>query len=70
LALGVPESALAENVRLSSRLRARRKPLCFAIEDAVLEAWLGLTIRPGFNLADDPIDRGAAVLTEGSVLFF
>jgi hypothetical protein len=45
-------------------------PLCFAIEDAVLEAWLGLTIRHGFKLADDPVDRGAAVSKEGSVLFF
>lgn len=70
LALGVPQSALAENVRLSSRLRRRHQPLCFTVEGMVLETWLELNLRPGFVLRDAPADEGAAAVKEGSVLFF
>jgi len=70
LALSVPQSALAENVRLSSSLHHGRNPICFTIDGAVLETWLGLHIRPGFKLADNPADERAAALREGSVLFF
>ncbi len=69
LAPGLPQSALAENVRLSSHLRQRR-PLCFAIDGLVLETWLELNIRPGFTLIDAPTDERAAALKEGSALFF
>jgi chemotaxis protein CheX len=70
LALAVPQSVLAENVRLSSRLSQRRNPICFSIDNTVLEAWLELNIRPGFKLADAPTDEAAAAFRAGSVLFF
>jgi len=70
LAPGVPQSALAENVRLSSHLRHLRPPLCFAIDGLVLETWLELSIRPGFTLIATPADEKAAALKEGSTLFF
>jgi hypothetical protein len=70
LAPGVPQSALAENVRLSSHLRHLRPPLCFTIDGMVLETWLELSIRPGFTLIETPTDERAAALKEGSALFF
>ena len=70
LALGVPQSALAQNMRLSSSLRQRRNPICFAIHGAVLEIWLELNIRPDFNLADNPENSKGTALREGSVVFF
>jgi hypothetical protein len=70
LALGLPQSALAENVRLSSSLRRNHSPTCFAIGELVLEIWLELSIRPGFRLADNPTDERAAALREGSAVFF
>jgi hypothetical protein len=70
LALGVPQTALAENVRLSSSLRRGRNPIQFAINGMVLETWLQLSIRPGFQLANKPADDRAAALKEGSVIFF
>jgi hypothetical protein len=70
LAPGAPQSALAEHVRLSSRLRHLRPPLCFTIHGLVLETWLELAIRPGFTLIETPTDKRAAALQEGSALFF
>jgi hypothetical protein len=70
LAIGLPQSALAENIHLSSPLGAKRNPICFAIDGAVLEAWLDLTIRDGFELADKPSDERTTTIREGSVLFF
>ena len=70
LALGVPQSALAEKVRLSSQLRQCRSPLCLAIDGLVLETWLELNIRPGFTLSEAPADERTAAVKEGSVLFF
>lgn len=70
LALAVPQSALAENVRLSSSLRHNHNPIRFAIDGMVLETWLELNIRPGFRLPDSPADDRAAALREGSILFF
>jgi hypothetical protein len=70
LALGVPQSVLAENVRLSSSLRRAHSPIRYVIDGAVLETWLELNIRPGFELAEDPADDGAGALKEGSALFF
>lgn len=70
LALGVPQSALAENVRLSSQLRCLTTPLCFAIDGMVLEVWLELNIRPGFTLKETAADEGSAAVKEGSILFF
>jgi hypothetical protein len=71
LALGVPQSALAENVRLSSRLRRRTTPLCYKIDGMVLEIWLELSIRPGFILKEtSAADEDSAALKEGSILFF
>jgi hypothetical protein len=68
IALGVPQSALAEQVRLSSSLRPGSAPICFAIDGMVLEGWLELSIKPGFQLADKPSVETA--LREGSVVFF
>lgn len=70
LALGVPQSALAENVRLSSRLRCRTDPLCFSIDGMILETWLELNVRPGFTLRETAADESTAALKEGSILFF
>ena len=68
LALGVPQGALAENIRLSARLRHTNNPICFAFDDGVLETWLELNLRPGFQLADEPADETAQ--REGSIVFF
>ncbi len=70
LAPGVPQSALAENVRLSSHLRHLHPPICFTIDGMVLETWLELNIRPGFTLVEKPTDEQATALREGSALFF
>jgi hypothetical protein len=70
LALGVPQSVLAENLRLSSSLHPNRSPIRFAIKGMALETWLDLNIRPGFQLAVAPADERAAALREGSMLFF
>jgi hypothetical protein len=70
LALGVPQSALAENVRLSSSLRNSHNPIRFSIDGVMLDVWLELNIRPGFQLADNPADERAGALREGSLLFF
>jgi hypothetical protein len=70
LALGVPQGALAENIRLSARLRHTNNPICFAFDDGVLETWLELNLRPGFQLVDNPTDDGAGAQREGSIVFF
>jgi hypothetical protein len=69
LALGLPQTALAENVRLSSSFCCSNNPIRFAIDGMVLEIRLQLNIRPGFQLTNNPAD-GAVALKEGSVVFF
>jgi hypothetical protein len=70
LALGVPQSALAHNMRLSSSLRPMNNPICFTIHGAVLEIWLEVNIRPDFRLADNPANSRGTALREGSIVFF
>jgi enoyl-CoA hydratase/carnithine racemase len=70
LAPGVPQSALAEELRLASSLRPSRIPISFAIDGMVLEGWLELEIAPSFRLAESPLDEEAAALKEGSMVLF
>jgi hypothetical protein len=70
LAMGVPQSALAESLRLASSLQPAHSPIAFAIEGMVLEGWLELAIVPGFQLAERPLVGGERAVTEGSVVLF
>jgi hypothetical protein len=70
VALGVPQSALAEEVSLSSSLQPSRNPISFAIGGMVLEGWLELKMTPSFRLAESPLDGESAVLREGSMVLF
>lgn len=70
LAPSVPQSALAEELRLASSLRPSRIPISFAIDGMVLEGWLELEIAPSFRLAESPLDEEAAALKEGSMVLF
>jgi hypothetical protein len=66
----VPQSALAEELRLASSLQPARSPISFAIDGMVLEGWLELDIESGFLLADSPLDEKGAALREGSIVLF
>ena len=70
LSLSVPQSALADNLRLASSLQPARSPIAFAIDGMVLEGWLELEIEPSFRLAQSPVAEGAEALLEGSVVLF
>jgi hypothetical protein len=70
LALSVPQSALAEQLILSSSLEPGRTPISFAIDGMVLEGWLELDAEPGFRLAESPLDEEDAALREGSMVLF
>lgn len=70
LALSVPQSVLAESLRLASSLQPARNPIAFAIDGMVLEGWLELEIEPGFRLPERPLSNGETALREGSVVLF
>ena len=70
LAMGVPQSAHGEQVRLSSSLRPDRVPIAFMIDGMALEGWLELSLKPGFELPEHPSAEQAAALREGSLVFF
>jgi hypothetical protein len=70
LALSVPQSALAEELRLASSLQPTPSPISFAIDGMVLEGWLELEMTPSFRLADSPLDEERAALREGSMVLF
>ncbi|MGD0835953.1 MAG: hypothetical protein ABSB49_04820 [Polyangia bacterium] len=70
LALGVPQSALAERVRLWSSLRSGNRPICFTIGRETLEIWLELVVKPGFCVAERSPNESTAGIVEGSMLFF
>jgi hypothetical protein len=70
LALSVPQSALAEDLRLASSLQPARSPISFAIEGMVLEGWLELDMTPSFRLAESPVEGESAALQEGSMVLF
>ena len=66
----IPQSALAEELLLSSSLQPGRTPISFAMDGMVLEGWLELDIEPGFRLAESPLGEAAAALREGSLVLF
>lgn len=70
LTIGGPQSSLAQNPRLRQSLRRDTKPMCFVIDDDVLEVWLELAISPDFRLAERPTHERPVALKEGSALFF
>ncbi|MGB8298230.1 MAG: hypothetical protein WCG85_22640 [Polyangia bacterium] len=70
LALSVPQSALAESLRLASSLQPARSPIAFAIDGMVLEGWLELEIEPSFRLAKGPLGTAEEALKEGSMVLF
>ena len=70
IALSVPQSALAQELRLSSSLRPAPNPISFAIDGMVLDGWLELEIELGFRLAENPSDEEGAALREGSIVLF
>jgi hypothetical protein len=70
VALGVPQSALAQHLQISSSLRGARTPISFSIERMVLEGWLELETKPGFQLADKPLPAQEEALQEGSMVLF
>lgn len=69
LAFSVPQSALAEQLRVSSSFDASRTPISFGIGDMVLETWVELDIKPTFRFGSGSSDKGPA-LEEGSMLLF
>ena len=69
LAFSVPQSALADQLRISSSFDAARTPISFGIGDMVLETWVELDIKPTFRFGSGASDKGPA-LEEGSMLLF
>jgi hypothetical protein len=70
IAIGSPQSMVAEQVRMRKTEKDLRTPLIIGIEDMTLECWLELDVRSGFTLADKPGCPTGAVLSEGSVVLF
>jgi hypothetical protein len=70
LAVSVPQSALAADLRLASSLQPARDPISFAIDGMVLEGWLELDTTPTFQLAESPLHGERAALEEGSIVLF
>jgi hypothetical protein len=70
LALSLPQSALAEQLQLSSSLQPARIPISFGIDGMVLEGWFDLEIGTGFQLAEGPSDEEEIALREGSMVLF
>ncbi len=70
LTVGLPQSALCEDARLSPSLRAEGSPIVFSIDGMMIEAWLELNLQPGFEIPDRPAADKAVALREGSLAFF
>jgi hypothetical protein len=70
LAPSLPQSALAEQLLLSSSFQPNRTPISFSIEGMVLEGWFDVEMQPGFQLAENPSEEEAIVLNEGGMLIF
>jgi hypothetical protein len=71
LAPSLPQSALAEQLMLSSSLhQPARTPIAFSIDGMVLEGWFDVEIQPSFRLAEKPSEEEAIVLNEGGMLIF
>jgi hypothetical protein len=70
LAISVPQSILAAHMRVSSSLRATQKPIAYRVEGMLLEGWLELEMRPGFQLAHVPLEQKEPILNEGAMVIF
>jgi hypothetical protein len=70
LAISVPQSALGSQMRLSSSLRAHRKPIAYLVEGMLLQGWLELEMKPGFKFAREPLEQKDQVLNEGAMVIF
>jgi hypothetical protein len=68
--LSVPQSVLAEELRLSSSLQPARSPSVFVIDGMVLEGWLELELNPVFRLPESPLNQEELALKEGSLVLF
>lgn len=69
LTISVPQSAVASQIRVSSSLHSNRKPIAFMVEGMLLEGWIELEIKPGFNLPPEPLEQ-ESVLDEGAMVIF
>jgi hypothetical protein len=70
LALGLPQSALAEELRLACSFQPARSPISFAIDGMVLEGWPKLVMTSRFRLPESPLNEETAALSEGSMVIF
>jgi chemotaxis protein CheX len=70
IAIGSPQSMIAEQVRMKKTQKDLRTPLIIRMEDMTLECWLELDVREGFALADKPGSPTEAALSEGTVVLF
>jgi hypothetical protein len=70
LAFSVPQSALARELRLSSSFHPARSPISLSIDGMVMETWMELELRPGFEMPDAPSNDKGLALQEGSVVIF
>jgi hypothetical protein len=70
IAIGSPQSMVAEQVRMRKGQNNLRTPLVIGFEDMTLESWLEIDVRSGFTLADKPGSSNETVLSEGSVVLF
>jgi hypothetical protein len=69
-AFSVPQSALAEQLRLSSSFEPTQAPITFSFNNKILESWVELEIKPSFKFDDNPANDPSPALVEGSVLLF
>jgi hypothetical protein len=67
---GVPLSALAELLDLTSSCQTAWSPILFAVGGMVLECWLELDVTPDFRLAESRSDEIEAALKEGTIILF
>jgi hypothetical protein len=70
IAVGSPQSMVAEQVRITKTQKQIRTPIVIGIGDMHLETWLELDVRSGFSLADKPGSSSEAALSEGSIVLF
>jgi hypothetical protein len=70
IAVGSPQSMVAEQVRVTKTQKQIRTPIVMGIEDMRFETWLELDVRSGFTLADKPGSPSESALSEGSIVLF
>lgn len=69
-AFSVPQSALAEQLRLSSSFEPTQSPITYSFNDKILESWVELEIKPSFKFDDSSANNKGPALEEGSILLF